>query len=438
VKVLNEQESVLVSARFRIPSSILVDQALVIEVEGLEPSLPVTVRASLTDDGGMQWQSWAVFEVGGDGQVTTSTTVAVDGTYQGVHAEGLLWSMVPDSTASAMEHAVKQGLTPTTVALTAEQDGIAPVRGQVELRWLAPGVVSEEVRDDGLFGTLFSPAGDGPFRPVLVFGGSDGGLRTETAALLASHGFLALALAYFRYPELPNELVNIPLEYFQRALQWLQKQPRSEPGRGVGVVGRSRGGELALILGATFDEVDAVVAYVPSGIVHAGIREGEESWQVNVPAWTLAGRPLPYLGHESESSAPEEVQPPVALTPIYCRDLADWASVSRAAIPVEKSRGPVLMLSGVDDAMWPSSLLSELAVARLAGVEHAPIYKHLAFAEAGHRFVLPNLPGTVTSGRHPADGQIYEYGGTPLGNATAAGLAHRAMIHWLRGEIDQV
>ncbi|MFZ0995151.1 MAG: acyl-CoA thioesterase/bile acid-CoA:amino acid N-acyltransferase family protein [Candidatus Dormiibacterota bacterium] len=426
------------SARFEIPTSILVDQGLVIRVEGLEPSLPVTIRASLVDDEGMRWQSWAVFESGLDGQISTAATVAVDGTYRGAHPEGLLWSMVPDSTEAAMEHALKQGLKPTTVALTAEQDGIAPAHGEVELRWLAPGVVSEEVRSDGLFGTLFSPEGDGPFRPVLVFGGSDGGLRTDTAALLASHGFLSLALAYFRYRELPAELVSIPLEYFQRALQWLQNEPRSQPGGGVGVVGRSRGGELALILGATFDEVDAVVAYVPSGIVHAGIRGGEQSWQVNVPAWTLGGRPLPFLGHEAERRAPEELPPPIALTPIYCRDLADWASVSRAAIPVERSRGPVLLLSGVDDAMWPSSLLSELAVARLAGVDHSPIYKHLAFADAGHRFVLPTLPGTVTSGRHPADGQIYQYGGTPLGNSTAARLAHRAMIHWLRGETDQV
>jgi len=427
-----------VSARFQVPNSILVDEDLAIGVEGLEPSLPVTIRARLVDDAGMQWQSWAAFETAGDGQISTATTVAVDGTYRGANAEGLLWSMAPDSTEAALEHAIKQGLEPTIVTLTAEQDGIPPVRGEVELRWVAPGVVSEELRSDGLFGSLFSPAGEGPFRPVLVFGGSDGGLRTETAALLASHGFLALALAYFRYPGLPTELVSIPLEYFQRALQWLQKEPRSEPGRGVGVVGRSRGGELALVLGATFDEVDAVVAYVPSGIVHAGIRGGEESWQVNVPSWTLEGRPLPFLGHKAERPAPEELPPPIALTPIYCRDLADWPRVSRAAIPVEKSRGPVLMLSGVDDAMWPSSLLSELAVARLAGADHGPVFKHLAFAEAGHRFVLPTLPGTVTSGRHPADGQIYEYGGTPLGNATAGRLAHRAMIHWLRGETDQV
>lgn len=46
------------------------------------------------------------------------------------------------------------------------------------------------------------------------------------------------------------------------------------------------------------------------------------------------------------------------------------------------------------------------------------------------------------SGRRPAagspDGQIYQYGGTPLGNAKVGRLAQRAMIHWLRGDAGQV
>ena len=314
------------SAHFEIPSSILVDEDLVIGVAGLDPSLPVTLRASLQDDEGMQWRSWATFETDEDGQISTATSPAVDGTYRGAHAEGLLWSMVPASAQAALEHALKQGLTPTTVTLVAEQQGIASARGEIVLHWLAPGVVSQEVRSDGLIGTLFAPEGEGPFRAVLVFGGSDGGLRTDTAGLLASRGFLALALAYFRYPDLPAELVSIPLEYFQRAVAWLRREPRAEPDRGVGVVGRSRGGELALVLGATFAEVDAVVAYVPSGVVHAGIEAGERSWQVGcgqcspdargVSAVAL-GPPRRRVWHR-RNCYPRSLSPPSTV-----RDLAD-------------------------------------------------------------------------------------------------------------------
>src|SRR5438128_7337617 len=54
--------------------------------------------------------------------------------------------------------------------------------------------------------------------------GSSGGLPQELAALLASHGYAALALAYFSYEHLPAELVAIPLEYFETGMRWLHAQ----------------------------------------------------------------------------------------------------------------------------------------------------------------------------------------------------------------------
>ena len=56
-------------------------------------------------------------------------------------------------------------------------------------------------------------------------------------------------------------------------------------GERVGVIGTSRGGELVLLLGATFPQVVAVVANVPSHVVWR--RGGTRS------AWTYRGEPLP-------------------------------------------------------------------------------------------------------------------------------------------------
>jgi dienelactone hydrolase len=418
------------------PTPIMVDGSVSIRCFGLVPAQPATLRARLRDDSGLLWSSWAAFEVGAKGELALDQLPPADGTYAGVDPEGLLWSMQPESWDAAQEHGLKTGILPTSVEFEVEQSGEAVATCSTELRWLAAGVKEEELSAGGLVGVSFTPSGQGPFPPVLVVGGSDGGLRLETAALLASHGIFALALAYFRYPGLPEELVEIPLEYFGRALDWLRADPRSDPTRGLGVVGRSRGGELALVLGATFEQVDAVVAFVPSGIVHSGILGGAESWQAAVPAWTKGGVPLPFLGHEDPSGPASALPAPIALTPIYCRDLSNWAAVERAAIPLERSRARILMLSGAADAMWPSPLLSELALSRLArhGFPH-PV-RHIAFPDAGHRFVFPTLPGSVTSGRHPADHQVYEYGGTPKGNARACRLAHREMLDWLAGRLE--
>ena len=86
---------------------------------------------------------------------------------------------------------------------------------------------------------------------------------SRRAAHLAARGYAALALAYFGTEHLPPTLAEIPLEYFETALAWLARQPEVDPDR-LGVAGVLRGGELALLLGATFPALRAVVADVPS------------------------------------------------------------------------------------------------------------------------------------------------------------------------------
>jgi len=424
-----------VTARIEVtPTPARVDSHLGLVLEGLDPSAAVTLRADLVDDSGILWRSEAEFPAPAGGRLDCGRQAPLRGPYTGAQPEGLLFGMAPDQPQRARQHPLKTGLAPTSVRLQASQLGSTVARATFELQFVAPGVERVPVRDHGLVGTAFVPAGTGPLRAVLVFGGSNGGLSEETAALLASHGLLALALAYFDAPGLPDQLVEIPLEYFERALGWLTQHPRARDGRAA-VVGRSRGGELALLLGATYPAVDAVVAYVPSGIVHAGIRRGGHTWHTDLPAWTREGRPVPFLAHTRSAAAePGADREPIACTPEYAAHLADWTAVQRAAIAVERIDGPVLLLSGTADAMWPSSLFSELVVARLAqrGFRH-PV-RHLAFAGAGHRFPLPTLPGTVTESAHPSDGRLYQLGGSAHANAAAGRRAHRAMLDLLVGE----
>lgn len=45
--------------------------------------------------------------------------------------------------------------------------------------------------------------------------GTAGGLVEYRAALLASHGFVVLALAYFNFDDLPSGLDQLHVEYFE-------------------------------------------------------------------------------------------------------------------------------------------------------------------------------------------------------------------------------
>lgn len=398
---------------------------------GLPPNAAVSLRASLVTADGLGWRSEAEFRADEAGQLSVATSPARSGSYRGADPNGLLWSLAPDDVSLAEQSSLTAGLPtlPVRIEAVVRGDVVASIVVTVEL--LPHDVSALAVEEDGFRGTLFLPGGAGRFRPVLVLGGSGGDANEPVAALLSRHGYLALALPYFSQPGLPEELVDIDLEYFARALDWLRRHP--EAAGPAAVVGRSRGGELSLLLGLELG-IELVVAFVPSGVVHAGIRKASGGWMSDVPSWRRGGVPVPYLSHErAELPVIDGV---TSCGPVYVRDLGDFDAVERAAIPLERSRSDVLLISGTDDLMWPSSLFSELALARLRARRGETHERHLALGGAGHRFFSPVVPNTVSVVRHTQTGERLALGGDAKANARAGRLSTRAMLRVLEGEWD--
>lgn len=69
-------------------------------------------------------------------------------------------------------------------------------------------------------------AGGGPVPAVIDLFGAAGGLVEYRAALLASRGIMALALAYFRYDDLPKTMNELEVDYVEEAVQWLCRHPK--------------------------------------------------------------------------------------------------------------------------------------------------------------------------------------------------------------------
>src|SRR6266511_3786619 len=114
-----------------------------------------------------------------------------------------------------------------------------------------PGAMSSvrrtEVRTDDTIGVVFEPE-DGSDHAAVMLGGSYGGLPEGPARRLAENGVSAFALGYFGAPELPPALVEIPIESLQRGIDLFRE--RFARGRAIGVLGFSKGAELALTLAA--------------------------------------------------------------------------------------------------------------------------------------------------------------------------------------------
>lgn len=72
--------------------------------------------------------------------------------------------------------------------------------------------------------SLLLPTGAGPFPAVLDLYTLGGGLSEKRAALLASRGFVVLALALYGHDDMPKNVAELHLEYFEEAVEFLKIQ----------------------------------------------------------------------------------------------------------------------------------------------------------------------------------------------------------------------
>ena len=197
------------------PTDALVDATVSIRLRGLIAEQQVTLRAEMADYLGCAWASRATFVADRHGCVDVANQRPVAGTYDRPDPMGLFWSMMPVEGTEPRGYA-SASVAPMQVQFTAEVNGSNVASAKIVRRLTAADVSRAEVREEGLVATLFRPPGSGPHPMVITVGGSSGGIWETPAALLAAHGFVALALAYFGIAPLPSGLAEIPLEFRTR------------------------------------------------------------------------------------------------------------------------------------------------------------------------------------------------------------------------------
>lgn len=428
------------------PTQRLLFDDMSIVVQGALPGTRVVLTAGFIDREDRQWSSRAEYFANSQGVVDVSSGASVSGTYLGVNADGLIWSMLPVDVGSLVDEVPTRNKEWPTFPKTTPQEPViislqasffaslqasAPteLNATLEIFTMAPGVSRRRLNDESVEGVLFTPAGSGPHPAVLVITGSGGGAPEAAAALLASRGFMALALAHFNYPNRPDELAGIELEYFFTAAERLREWSGASS---IGITGGSRGGEGSLLLAATRPEMfAAVVAGVPSNTTWPGCCSPQASAQ---SAWTYESKPLPgYRFPSSEQKADDDAQPSQRDRDYVRNFLGGMLNPGDAAIKVEKIRAPILLLSGDSDALWPSSFASDQIIARLRAHNFNYSNVHISYPGAGHMASSQSLVTSLSDRAvHPVAGTVIPLGGTPAGNAYAMRDAFRQKVRFFR------
>ena len=393
------------------PSTALFDAPVSVTITGLPAGAPTTVTATTQDARGATWSSSAKFTADSSGRLSLSQP-STGGSYLGPDPMGLFETLAPAHPLATNIAGVSPFPFPTTsmdVALAASVNGRTVASGTVIRDRVPANAKKLTLAATGIYGSLYLPVRpSGPKPAVLVLGGSEGGLSTSLqAALLAAHGYPALALAYFGVPGLPPTLHNIPLEYFVTALTLLATQPGVDPHHLL-VWGASRGSEAALLLGAHYPQlVHGVIATVPSGVVNAGYPPTEPPQ----PAWTLGGTPLPFATRAD-----------------YQRH--DITVTSNLVIPVEQINGPIFLLCAGQDRIWLSCDYTHLITTRLSANHFTHPVTALTYPAAGHLAgtLLPYLPFT---GAPSPTNTLAKTGGTELADEQAQADAYPKLLTFL-------
>ena len=399
-----------------VPPEYVLGEPVTLHARDLIAGDRYAIHAERTDPWGRRWISTASFQADGLGRIDVARDAPVEGSYSDVDPFGLLWSMqMPAPPGDDWSPPDPLDFSQITYRLSSQGRTLAEVSTR---QWIVPPGVRRRRVAGGLVAELFLPATREAAHPtVLLLGGSGGGMgwASRQAGLLAHEGYAALALAYFNEEGLPDHLAQIPLEYVDRALDYLIRQPEIDPDR-LGIVGYSKGAELALLIASRREEIRAVVAIAPGSAVFQGFKPPEYP---TISSWSLDGQDVEFVPNAYDEKFFETYDGMY----LWYRTLGQQERVARAAIPVEQINGDVLMLTGAEDRIWPTTLMAEQVIARLYVADFQHAVKHLPYPEAGHGIAVPpGEPTTVVAER---------LGGTPAGNAFARKQAWQAIKTFL-------
>lgn len=255
---------------------------------------------------------------------------------------------------------------------------------QAEVQYtITPDLKKIEVTHAGAIYTVFHPAtkskakGKAPL--LFFFGGSEGGIWTGDDPIIMSLrnlGYHVVTVGYFKIDGIAETLSRVDLEPFGKAIEIYKKHPGVDPER-IGIIGGSKGAELALILGTRYPDIHLVAAFVPSHVAFQGIDIAIFSHH---SSWRYHGKELPFVPYNSFSwAALKGVFSGENYRDMHLQALEDKTAVKQATIPVEKINGSVFLLSAIHDQFWPSTPMAEAIMKRLDTHRFAFPHRHVAW-----------------------------------------------------------
>jgi len=373
------------------------------------------------------WRSSAAFTADAQGEVDLTTDPATGGSYDGIDAAGLFWSMTPTETPAPVDWRSGE------VRLTATVDGQVIATGATRLIGAVATVEDEEIPGFPA-ARLYRLPGDAPRPVIVVLHGADGGTGASDrfGRKLASLGYAVVGLPYYsadwgeygppkEIPGLPGSFIDIRVDQIAELRDWLRTRPDVDADR-IALFGGSKGAEFALIAASKYDWITSVVAFAPSDLVWEGWGLETIEAEGTRSSFSFQGQALPFMPYvgfvEGLLAGPGNAD----LLKIHEDGRAAHPDREAAArIRVEDYPGAVMLVAGDADREWRSGQMARNVAANRAAAGRDTVL--LIYPEAGH-----DVGG---DGWAPTVGEVARGGGSAGTNAQAQADAWPQVLAFL-------
>nr|XP_039274363.1 bile acid-CoA:amino acid N-acyltransferase-like [Styela clava] len=337
------------------------------------------------------FESLAHYTSDGRGFIDVRTSESHGGSYRGVWPMGPLSSMVAShlNKRSYERFVVKDPMQPFEVYFrlfdsfvpnleeihdTSRTNNKLLTKHKITRTYAAPGVQEQEVWTGRLRGTLYIPPGNTRFPGVLSISGAHPGAFKHKAAILASHGFVALAVRYFGTDDLPKYDHGLDLGYFEEAAIFLKNHTSVDARNGVGIVSNCVGASASLGIASCAPEglFGCVVAISGWYVSYNTFTYRDKTWSVP-ETFTLNAESLPDGTMVITSSHPDA-------------ENETWENIEDDLVPFQqRHRTAYMFVYGGKDTIHETIIQKMGKHAReMLEEQHHPRYELLFYPDAGH------------------------------------------------------
>lgn len=248
---------------------------------------------------------------------------------------------------------------------------------------------------EGFLGSFYR--GDRYSEKAIIMVGGSGEARYSVearAAFLAREGYSVLAVGYYLWEPLSRQTVAIPLDYIERAIDWLKTKCPIKIKK-IGMIGLSLGAAYTALCGAYFPQIACAVVvsgfdFVVEGCKHMVIRQHKSYF-------TLHGENIPYEPAEALSHLPATLirwrKDPrydfQAMNRFYYNEcFPNRTDASR--IKVENANCDWLFVAPGFDDTWPSDQAVKRMMHVLQENQYPRRYECAVYEKGSHLLGIPN------------------------------------------------